>query len=574
MSINFKVVRWKNFLSTGDNFIEVALDEHDTTLIVGPNGSGKSTLLDALSFVLFGKPHREINKGQLINSINNRDCEVEVEFSVGITEYVVRRCIKPNVFEIYQNGALLNQESHSRDYQKVLEQNILKLNHKSFHQIVVLGSSSFVPFMQLPGQHRREVIEDLLDINIFTKMNQLLKEKVSQLRESLSQANHEIELIQEKIRMQQKHIGDLKNIDAEQHQKNQEKIQALQDQIQMLMTDNEALFTFIDQYQDGAKKDLNKAQGLRNTANTYHIQIESNITSVKKDSKFYEENDSCPKCQQPIEVEFKQKKSHECKSREKTLTEGRDKLTKEMEKISVQIDAAMKVIDECNKLTIRTQHNNSTISGLEKQILALNKDMTLKRNEDVFTAETELTVMQDSQTSLNTLRSTYYEEGAYNQVISEMLKDTGIKTKVIRQYLPVMNKLINQYLQVLDFFVSFNLDESFEETIRSRHRDEFTYASFSEGEKQRIDLALLFTWRRIARMKNSISTNLLVLDETFDSSMDADGVENLIKILGTLEDNTNVFIISHKTDALDGKFKGRIEFSKENSFSSIEQKSV
>jgi DNA repair exonuclease SbcCD ATPase subunit len=570
--IIFKTIRWKNFLSTGDNFIEVTLDENPSTLIVGPNGSGKSTLLDALSFALFGKPHRDIKKPQLINSINNRDCEVEVEFSIGVTEYVVRRCIKPNVFEIYQNGTLLNQESHSRDYQKVLEQNILKLNHKSFHQIVVLGSSSFVPFMQLPGHHRREVIEDLLDINVFTKMNGVLKERISQLREKLGHASHELELTQEKIRMQQKHIGDLKNIDAEQHQKNQEKIQTLQDQIQQLMRSNDELASFVQSHQQNARKDLNKAEDLKHTAHTYKIQIDSNIAAVVKDSKFYDDHDSCPKCLQPIQLEFKQKKTHECKTKAKELMEGQGKLIKEVEKINDQFTAAMKIIEECNRRNVQTQHNNSTISNFEKQIVALNRDMLLKQNEDISSAEKELTAMQEALAGLNGLRSTFYEEGTYNQVIAEMLKDTGIKTKVIRQYLPVMNKLINQYLQVLDFFVSFNLNESFEETIRSRHRDEFTYASFSEGEKQRIDLALLFTWRHIARMKNSVSTNLLVLDETFDSSMDSEGVDNLIKILATLEDNTNVLIISHKTDALDGKFKGRIEFSKENSFSSMKQK--
>ena len=370
--IIFKTIRWKNFLSTGDNFIEVTLDENPSTLIVGPNGSGKSTLLDALSFALFGKPHRDIKKPQLINSINNRDCEVEVEFSIGVTEYVVRRCIKPNVFEIYQNGTLLNQESHSRDYQKVLEQNILKLNHKSFHQIVVLGSSSFVPFMQLPGHHRREVIEDLLDINVFTKMNGVLKERISQLREKLGHASHELELTQEKIRMQQKHIGDLKNIDAEQHQKNQEKIQTLQDQIQQLMRSNDELASFVQSHQQNARKDLNKAEDLKHTAHTYKIQIDSNIAAVVKDSKFYDDHDSCPKCLQPIQLEFKQKKTHECKTKAKELMEGQGKLIKEVEKINDQFTAAMKIIEECNRRNVQTQHNNSTISNFENGTRARN----------------------------------------------------------------------------------------------------------------------------------------------------------------------------------------------------------
>lgn len=570
----FKNIRWRNFLSTGDKFTEINLNADPTTLIVGPNGSGKSTLLDALSFALFGKPHRDINKPQMINSINNRDCEVEVEFKIGATEYVVRRGLKPGIFEIYQNGNLLNQESHSRDYQKVLEQNILKLNHKSFHQIVVLGSSSFVPFMQLPGSTRREVIEDLLDINIFTKMNQILKEKAARLREQLGQANHETEMVKEKIAMQQKHISDLKAKDQEHSQKKLDMIADLERQVEELLKQNQAIQDDIAGRDVELKKKLNAAHDRKHTLHTYSVQIEGNVANVVKEAKFYEDNDVCPTCSQGIDPEFKRKKMHTCRNRAKELQDGRSKLSEELTKLEAELSETAEKLKELNTKQSQWSANLLTINHLQTQINVLEREAaTTEKSNDIVEAEKSLEEMQAQAEDLNMLRSKYYEEGTYNQVISEMLKDTGIKTKVIRQYLPVMNKLINQYLQVLDFFVSFTLDESFEEVIRSRHRDEFSYASFSEGEKQRIDLALLFTWRQIARMKNSVSTNLLILDETFDSSMDADGVDNLMKILDTLETGTNVFIISHKTDALDGKFANRIEFAKENSFSCIKQKS-
>lgn len=568
--ILFKTVRWRNFLSTGDKFTEIKLHEAPTTLIVGPNGSGKSTLLDALSFALFGKPHRDINKPQMVNSINNRDCEVEVEFSINSTEYVVRRGLKPGIFEIYQNGNLLNQESHSRDYQRVLEQNILKLNHKSFHQIVVLGSSSFVPFMQLPSSTRREVIEDLLDINIFTKMNQILKEKSALLREQLGQANHETELVKEKIVMQQKYIKDLKAKDQEHAQKNQEIINDLEKQVQDLINVNTELQTGISEKQSEAKQRLSKAQDKRNTLHTYKIQIESNISGVIKEAKFYEEHNECPTCAQSIDTGFKNKRIHSCKSRAKDLNEGRSKLAEELQKIETELNSAGSILTECNDRQSQCQANLLTISSLQKQIVSLEKEQLEKKTDDIDAAEKTLEDMKAQGDELNSLRSKYYEEGTYNQVIAELLKDTGIKTKVIRQYLPVMNKLVNQYLQTLDFFVSFTLDESFNEIIRSRHRDEFSYASFSEGEKMKIDLSLLFTWRQIARMKNSVSTNLLILDETFDSSLDGEGTENLLKIFTTLDNETNVFVISHRKELMESsKFLRGIQFEKINGFSKL-----
>ena len=565
--ILFKTLKYKNFLSTGDYFIEINLRKHPTALIVGQNGSGKSTILDALSFALFGKPHRDINKPQLVNSINNRDCVAEVEFNVGPTEFKIVRGLKPAIFEIYQNDVLINQESHSRDYQKILEQNILKLNHKSFHQIVVLGSSSFIPFMQLPNNARREVIEDLLDINIFTKMNIVLKEKISKLRELLTNTNYEIDLIREKIKMQEKYIGDLKNLDAENLAKNLSRIHEIQAQINTLLDENTETNDFVSKNLDRSKKDAEKLNVTKNKLNTYQTQIESNIKTLVRDAKFYEENDNCPTCAQVLDVVFKEEKLKAVKVKAQVLLQGKEELLQEMKKVTIDLSAVTDLLESYSKMHNKIFSNNITINSLQNQIRRLEEESAKTMNTDISSAEGNLHDLNNKSNELHNCRAGYYEEGTYNQAISEMLKDTGIKTKVIRQYLPVMNKLINGYLQVLDFFVSFNLDEAFDETIRSRHRDDFSYASFSEGEKQRIDLALLFTWRQIARMKNSISTNLLILDETFDSSMDADGVENLIKILKTLEDNTNVFIISHKTDALDGKFTAKLEFYKEKNFS-------
>ena len=565
--IVFKSLKYKNFLSTGDYFTSIDLLKSPTTLIVGHNGSGKSTILDALSFALFGKPHRDINKPQLVNSINNRDCIVEVEFNVGPTAFRIVRGLKPGIFEIYQNGTLINQESHSRDYQKILEQNILKLNHKSFHQIVVLGSSSFVPFMQLPNNARREVIEDLLDINIFTKMNIVLKERTAKLRELLTNTNYEIDLIREKIKMQEKYIGDLKNLDAENVAKNLVKIQELQKEIDALLLDNDTINKTIGNNLESVKKESTKLTDTKNKLATYQAQIEAKIKTLVRDAKFYDENNNCPTCAQVLDAAFKEEKLGKVKLKAKELSEAKDALTVEMNTVAGELANCARSLDGYLKLNSQILANNTTVSSIQKQIKLLEAESAKSKNTDIASAETTLSDLNLFSQDLNDRRAGFYEEGTYNQAISEMLKDTGIKTKVIRQYLPVMNKLINGYLQVLDFFVSFNLDEAFNETIRSRHRDDFSYASFSEGEKQRIDLALLFTWRQIARMKNSISTNLLILDETFDSSMDSDGVENLIKILKTLEDNTNVFIISHKTDALDGKFSAKLEFYKEKNFS-------
>lgn len=569
MAIHFKQIKWKNFLSTGDSFTEINLNTATSTLIVGANGAGKSTLLDALSFSLFGKPHREINKPQLVNSINVKNCEVEVEFIVGKVEFKVRRGIKPTIFEIWQNGVLVNQQSHSLDYQKILEQNILKLNHESFHQIVVLGSSSFIPFMQLPSQHRREVIEDLLDINVFTKMNGLLKERTAKLRDQLGAITHQADITERTIELQRKLITEINNRNTEQTQRNLDKISSYQIEIDGLMEQNVEIQQQIDAV---PKQSTHKLTEKREALLSYQTQIKSNIQRVVKEAKFYAENDNCPTCSQVIDTTFKNQKIHKCKETHRELFDGQHKLLEEVERVDYSLAEIKKSVDAVVTLQNTIRNSNSSINRLQRLIQDLEKENANKQDASLDDAESKLLEQINLRDKLIADKSTAYEQGAYNQAMSEMLKDTGIKTKIIRQYLPVMNKLINGYLQTLDFFVAFNLDEAFEETIKSRHRDDFTYASFSEGEKQRIDLALLFTWRQIARMKNSVSTNLLILDETFDSSMDTDGVDNLLKILRTLDQGTSIFIISHKTDALDGKFPHKIEFEKVKNFSQIKQK--
>jgi DNA repair exonuclease SbcCD ATPase subunit len=569
--IKFKSVSWKNFLSTGNEKTTVQLDRSPTTLIVGQNGAGKSTLLDALSFALFGKAHRSISKPQLVNSINNKHCVVEVEFATGAHEFKVVRTIKPNTFEIYQNGNMINQSSAARDYQKFLEQNILKLNHKSFHQIVVLGSSSFIPFMQLPGGHRRDVIEDLLDINIFSKMNTILKERSARIKEELKDVNYNLDLMKEKITLQRKYIRDITQMNDEQINSKKDTIASFQTEITEMQSLNNDYSTTIESLQDGLEDKLKSAHNKKQSLMQYQAQFQQQMKTVVKEAKFYETNDKCPTCTQDINESIKSEKLESSKTRAKELQEGMTKVGEQHTTIETTITNLNEIAEDVRANTSKITSNNRDISRLQEQIGTLNKEIAglTSREGDLGQANSELESHSTARESLSEKKLSMLDERSYNEAAGEMLKDGGIKTKVVKEYLPVMNKLINNYLQVLDFFVAFDLDENFTETIRSRHRDTFNYASFSEGEKQRIDLALLFTWRQIARMKNSTSTNLLVLDETFDSSLDHDGVDNLMKILGTLEDDSNVFVISHKGDLLDGKFRSKIEFTKEHNFSKI-----
>jgi len=569
--IHFKSCEWKNFLSTGSDPIKILLDKTPSTLIVGQNGAGKSTLLDALSFALFGKPHRDIKKDQMINSINKKGTLVTVEMTIGSHEFKIVRGIKPGKFEIYQNGNLINQASNARDYQKFLEQNILKLNHKSFHQVVVLGSSSFIPFMQLPVWSRRNIIEDLLDINIFSKMNTLLKERNSKIKDELTDVNHQIDILKTKMDAQSKYIKDLQELNDDQIEKKRESINTHKEEINKLFDESKTLGKNLSASITEEEKHSGQLIKKMSQLDSYDMQFNDKIKGLVDESRFYEDNDQCPTCDQAIEDEKKVEKITSVKAKAKEIQTAKDDLAKNIAEMKVEQQEVSNSLNKLRQKQQKINSNNDAIALLQKEVNKIQKEIDSLQGQtgDASKAKKELSDMRRSKDKSTEKKLEYVEERTYNEVIGEMLKDTGIKTKVIKQYLPIMNRLINSYLQVLDFFVSFHLDENFNETIRSRHRDSFNYASFSEGEKQRIDLSLLFTWRQIAKMKNSAASNLLILDETFDSSLDIDGVDNLTKILDTLDDGSNVFIISHKGDVLENKFRSKIEFFKERNFSKI-----
>ena len=569
--IHFKSCEWENFLSTGSDPIKIQLDRTPTTLIVGQNGAGKSTLLDALSFGLFGKPHRDIKKDQMINSINKKKTLVTIEMTIGSHDFKIVRGIKPGKFEIYQNGNLINQASNARDYQKFLEQNILKLNHKSFHQVVVLGSSSFIPFMQLPVWSRRNIIEDLLDINIFSKMNMLLKERNTKIRDELTDVNHQIDITKTKIDSQSKYIKSLQELNDDQIQTKRESIDVHKEEINKLFEQSKELGKNLTASISAEEKHSGELVKKMSQLDSYDMNFQNKIRDLVEESRFYEDNDTCPTCDQDIEEELKETKIKSIKAKAKEIQTAKTDLAKNISEIKAEQQDVANSLNSLRQKQGKINSNNDAIALLQKEVDKIQKEINSLQGQtgDVSKAKRELTSLRKNKDKSTELKLGYVEERTYNEVIGEMLKDTGIKTKVIKQYLPVMNRLINQYLQVLDFFVSFHLDENFNETIRSRHRDSFNYASFSEGEKQRIDLALLFTWRQIAKMKNSASSNLLILDETFDSSLDIDGIDNLTKILDTLDDGSNVFIISHKGDVLENKFRSKIEFFKDKNFSKI-----
>ena len=571
--IKFEKIRWKNFLSTGNNFTEIDLTQKPTTLVVGDNGAGKSTMLDALSFGLFGKSHRKISKAQLVNSVNQKGTLVEVLFSVNGINYKIVRGIKPNVFEIWANDNMINQNSHAKEYQQILERNILKLTHKSFHQIVVLGSSSFVPFMQLGSGARREVIEDLLDINMFSKMNALLKEKMSILKEDIKDNSHEIEVVKTKINSQKKYLRDLSALNTAHRKEKESEITVLLAEITELQDFNtENMSTATTRQQDLSKK-LEKVTTSREKLLNYQSSFKSEIKSVVKQAKFFEDNAICPTCDQDIDEDLRDTKKTDAQTRAKELNDVMNESHKALHEFETQLKELNTELAEVTELQNTVNNNNQTITRINRNIdrirneiesMAENTGDLAEANDDLMRLNKDLDTKQDQKYKL-------HENYSYQQVSSELLRDTGIKTKIIKQYLPVINQLTNQYLQILDFFVHFDLDESFNETIRSRFRDNFSYDSFSEGEKQRIDLSLLFTWRQIAKMKNSVATNLLILDETFDSSLDDDGVDNLMKIIHTLGEETNVFVISHKAELEDAAFQRRIEFVKEKNFSKIKE---
>lgn len=567
--IIFKKVRWKNFLSTGNYFTEIDLNKNTNTLIVGENGSGKSTLLDAICFALFGKPFRKVNKAQLINSINGKDCLVEVEFDIGNKAYQVSRGIKPNVFEIRCNNELINQEASAKDYQTYLEKFVLKLNYKSFTQIVILGSASFTPFMQLDTSDRRIIIEDLLDIQIFSTMNSIVKERVSINKDLITEKKHNIELNQQKKKILLKHLEDMKKNNDEEIKKYVEEIQDNNNTVSELLSKNTRLREYFEKTQNEVK-DKDDIEIKIKKMSKLESQIEGNLSKIKDDICFYEQHGDCPTCRQTIPDEFKETQltSLETKSFEfkNGLQKLEEKIKEHNEKLSF-INEKYKLLQEIN---IKIATNNTTINEINKYIIKLQnkieqlnvvKNSSNKENEDLQSLEDEYKILSDELKLL-------IEEKSYLELSSNLLKDSGIKTRIVKQYLPIINKLVNKYLASLDFFVNFNLDESFKETIKSRHRDEFSYNNFSEGEKQRIDMALILTWRSVAKLKNSVNTNLLILDETFDSSLDTNGTEYLMNMLHML-DGVNLFVISHKGDILQEKFSDTIRFKKEKNFSKI-----
>ena len=568
--INFNKVRWKNFLSTGQVFTEVDLKRNPATLIVGENGSGKSTILDALTFSLFGKAFRNIKKPQLINSINEQNAITEVEFSIGKKHFLVRRGIKPNIFEIEVDGVMINQDSKARDYQEHLEKNILKLNYKSFTQIVILGSSSFVPFMQLKSNDRRVIIEDLLDIEVFSTMNLLLKNKISDLKQEVNLNELEMSKTENAIELQEDYISKMKQNNEQLISANQEKINKSNGDIasyNLQISDIETRIVSLNKLVENFDQQQNKQRKLEK----YEDEINKNLKKVEKEIEFYRQNTDCPVCKQTIDEDHRE---CEISEKQKKKTELDDAVIKIAEELQLSIKSIQEMTETQKSITdfqSEITKHNASISAINQYIQKVNEEIqTLnEKGADVTDASKKLKKLKSDQKNLLTLKEQHSNMSSIYEVASVLLKDGGIKTTIIKKYLPIMNKLINKYLASMDFYVSFNLDENFNETIKSRFRDEFTYASFSEGEKMRIDLALLFTWRAIAKLKNSMSTNLLILDEVFDSSLDEDGTSDFLKILHSLGNESNVFVISHKGEVLYDKFKNMIKFEKHKNFSRI-----
>ena len=566
--IIFEKVRWKNFLSTGNQFTEIDLNRNETTLIIGENGAGKSTVLDALCFALFGKPFRTISKSQLINTVNAMETVVEIEFSIASRNYKVVRSIKPNKFEIWQNDIMINQEANSRDYQKILEQQILKLNYRSFTQVVILGSSTFVPFMQLKARFRREVVEDLLDIKIFSTMNLLLKQRLKDLVTELQEVEYNHKLCSEKISMQSTHIENIKNnadLIIKEKQSNYEsnsiELDKKVNNKKLLEENQKGLFTSVEDQIKIESKDV-KLKDLRSTLTEKQKEKDRMIA-------FFEKHNDCPVCTQDIPKDFKSQMITTKETERKEIADGLSKMEEELIKTETRLDEIKKITSDIQTNSIEIASLNTSIQELEKWNIRLDSEIKeLEKSAINNTDEEKLKTLKDEYDLVEKQRKDLKEEKVYKEASKAMLQDTGIKTKIIKQYLPIMNQLINKYLASMEFYVNFSLDESFEETIKSRFRDNFNYESFSEGEKMRIDLALLFTWRAIAKMKNSTNTNLLILDEIFDSSLDSAGTDEFLKILNTLE-GENVFVISHKQDVLVDKFKHTLKFEKNKNFSKM-----
>jgi len=565
--ILFERIRWKNFLSTGNQFTELDFTKNSTNLIVGTNGAGKSTVLDALTFALFGKPFRKINKPQLPNSVNEKDCRVEVEFSVGSTEWKVIRGIKPNLFEIYRGDNLLDQDAAALDQQKWLEKNVLKMNYKSFTQIVILGSSTFVPFMQLNASNRREVIEDLLDIRIFSSMNSVIKEKIRGLREEIKVLDLKKESLIDKVEMQENFIEEIESRGKQNIKDKENKIQSVLIEENDLMNINVTLEKSVDDLTHQMEEVTGATEKLRKLSNLKG-KISNKVSTITKEHKFFTENTVCPTCTQPIEEDFRINKISDAQSKAKELQSGYKELEEAINKEEERERQFLFLSKEVTSLTHGISKNNTKIAGCQRQIRDLESEIQ-RITEQLANRNIENDKLE---TFKENLKTTYDELAQRKDTINyydfsySLLKDGGVKSKIIKKYLPLINQQVNRYLQMMDFYINFTLDEEFNETVQSPIHEDFSYASFSEGEKMRIDLALLFTWREVARMKNSVNTNLLIMDEVFDSSLDGFGTEEFLKIIKYVVKDANVFVISHKT-GMDDRFDSVIKFEKVKGFS-------
>lgn len=564
--IEFQKVRYKNILSTGNSWTELKLNDNKSTLIVGENGAGKSTMLDAICFALYGKPFRKINKPQLINSINQKELIVELEFKIGSKQYQVKRGIKPNIFEIWMNGQLVNQDAAARDYQAYLEENILKLNFKSFGQVVVLGSSTFVPFMQLKAGERRSVIEDLLDIQIFTTMNTLLKDRVSSNKEEIQEIKYQIDLLKNRIDSAKEHNDSIRELKESEVAKLKEK---LKEQIALIEAEQEAVNVLMDEVKGLTESISDKPATKKKLQELEKIdgQLSNKLSKLRKDIAFYEDHDNCPTCRQGIEHEFKEQTVSESTSKITEIEEAQQQLFGRFEGVNMRLEEISGIEDNISAKNLEMSEHNANYKMAMNVCKGIKSELT-EAEEQVEAIDTSaINALEEDLQSYHTKQSQLFDDKEVLTIVSSMLKDGGIKTRIIKQYVPVMNKLINKYLAAMDFFVQFELDENFNETIKSRFRDVFSYASFSEGEKLRIDLALLFTWRAVSKLRNSVSTNLLIMDEIMDSSLDNAGTEEFLKIINEITADSNVFIISHKGDQLYEKFDNVIRFEKVKNFS-------
>ena len=568
--IIFKKIKWKNFLSTGNTFVEIDLRNSQLTLMIGANGSGKSSMLDALCFSLFNRPFRQIKKEQIVNTINNGDTLVELEFQVGTKMYKIIRGIKPTIFEIYCDGVLQNQDASSIDYQNVLEDQILRLNYRAFKQIAVLGSSSYQPFMQMRPRHRREVVEEILDIRVLSHMDVLTRNQQTALGKKIVEARHQCDLIESKYELETRHFEELKNRSTGDIDIKRNKLQQNDDAKEQYLRKIQKLDTDYKQLEEGIKE-KDKIETKRKQLEKLETKIEQNLNTHEKNLKFFEENDNCPTCTQKIQDDFRNEKINFEKTKLNTLNAGMKDLVKELSNVEGKITDLNNISNKMYDINIEMSKLNTSIDEIKKFSDSLHNEIILLegKEEDGKDVENQLLELKKQLEETKTELNNISEEKKYIDVIREILSDKGAKAKIIKKYLPIMNTLINQYLQSMDFFVNFHLDEEFNETVKSRHRDVFDYNSFSEGEKMRIDLALVFTWRSIAKMKNSANTNLMVLDEIFDSSLDGQGTDDFFKIVRKME-KENIFIISHKGDILFDKFTNIIKFEKEHNFTRLQ----